>query len=246
MSKSKRRKKRRTKTKDTTSSGPVFFVQENPFANIPREEIEQGMLEAGRSYEKEFEESLEKLDALICSVDVVHLLSILAAYGLFVGITEAGKARKKESSLNQAHVELAQALVLRIPPSEQSFEPAVPDKVQEIWDLLPKVGRAFDLKRLAQIETTQTAEQKAVLFLQEQLRIHTQLVRNWGFFRKVISITKRLYTPLNRVYEEEVGLGACPRMGDPLFRIQHRVYLLPDWHNIMWSKSRNLYSRTAS
>jgi hypothetical protein len=169
------------------------------------------LLEAGRSYEQEFEESLAKLVGLIRSVDPLHLLSVLAVYGLFAGMTETGKIQQKKEpgiAVQQAHVELAQAVALTIPGDQLCDTPAMPDKVQEIWDLLIALGKAFHLKRLVQLQHAKTEEQKGVLQLQEHLRLNTQFVRNWGYFKRVIAITKRLYAPLDPLYQELVGFGA--------------------------------------
>lgn len=209
--KSRHRNGKDKKSRSKTSRGPVFLRTENPFRDIPDDVLARGLLEAGRSYEQEFEESLAKLADLIRSVDPLHLLSVLAVYGLFAGMTETGKIQRKkepETAVQQAHVELAQAVALTIPDDQLCDAPAIPDKVQEIWDLLIALGKAFHLKRLVQRQHARTEEQKGVLQLQEQLRLHTQFVRNWGYFKRVVAITRRLYAPLDSLYQESVGLGA--------------------------------------
>ncbi|NJR75675.1 MAG: hypothetical protein HC773_22775 [Scytonema sp. CRU_2_7] len=172
----------------------MFTQLNNPFSGLPQEIVAEIMVEAGRAHEREFKESLEKLLEKISSFDVLHLICILAVYGLFVGMTETGKtSKKKNSTIHQAHVELVQALALRSPFSEQSYEPIPPHQVQEIWDLLISFNTAFNLKRLVQIQNAKTEEKKAIIQVQEWLRLHTNIVRNWGYFRRVISIAKRLY-----------------------------------------------------
>ena len=211
MSKNKRNKRNKRKpTKSRhNSAGLVFTELNNPFFDLPKEVVAEILVEAGRSYEKEFKEALEKLLEKISSVDVLHLISILAVYGLSVGMTETGKtSKKKNPTIHQAHVELVQALALRSPFSEQSSEPIRPHQVQEIWDLLISFDTAFNLKRLVQIKNTKTDEKKAILQVQEWLRLHTNIVRNWGYFRRVISIAKRLYSKLDPLFRASVGLEA--------------------------------------
>ena len=183
---------------------------DNPFQGIPQDKLVQGLLEVGRSYDREFEEALSRLIGHIGTVNPLHLISVLSVYGLFAGITDTGKVQQKKTDkeFHQAHGELAQALVLTIPPKDVSANPAPPEDIQEIWDLLIKLGDAFYLKRLAQIERATTDQEKAILQLQERLRLHTQFVRNWGYFTRIISITKELYKPLDPVYENTVGIGA--------------------------------------
>lgn len=67
---------------------------------------------------------------------------------------------------------------------------------------------AFFAQRLVQIKGANTSEEKAILLLQERLRSHTHFVRNWGFYRRVIRISRSLYAPLNVIYERIVGLSA--------------------------------------
>jgi hypothetical protein len=207
MSKNKRGK---NKDKSRKNSSGLFLTQiKSPFADVPQEVVNKLLIETGQRYEKEFEESLKRLVEKIRSVDVLHLISVLAAYGLSVGMTESGKtSQKSNSTIRQSHVELVQALALSLPVTEHSSKPATPQEVQEIWDLLLTFDTAFNLKRLAQIQNATTEQQKAILGLQEDLRLHTHMVRNWGYFRHVISITKRLYLALDPVFQEAVGIGA--------------------------------------
>jgi hypothetical protein len=140
----KRNKKKPTKSRNN-SAGLVVTELNNPFSDLPQEVVAEILVEAGHSYEKEFKEALEKLLEKISSVDVLHLISILAVYGLSVGMTETGKtSKKKNPTIHQAHVELVQALALRSPFSEQSSEPIRPHQVQEIWDLLISFDTAFN------------------------------------------------------------------------------------------------------
>jgi hypothetical protein len=191
------------------SKGLVFTQLKSPFSDLSQEAIAEILVEAGRSYEREFKESLEKLVEKINSFDILHLLSILAVYGLTVGITETGKTSKhKNPTIRQSHVELVQALALRLSISEQSSEPIQPHQIQEIWDLLISFDTTFNLKRLVQIQNAKTEEKKAILQVQEWLRTHTNIVRNWGYFRRVISIAKRLYSELDPLFIMSVGLEA--------------------------------------
>jgi hypothetical protein len=200
-------KNRKISRKD--SEGLTFTKLNNPFSGLSQEVIDERLVEAGRSHEIEFKESLEKLVEKINSVDVLHLLSILAFYGLSVGMSETGKTSKnKNPTIRQSHVELVQALALRSSVSEQSSQSVPPHQVQEIWDLLISFDTAFNLKRLVQIKNAKTEQKKAVLQVQEWLRLHTNIVRNWGYFTRVISISKRLYSGLDPLFKISLGLDA--------------------------------------
>lgn len=112
------------------------------------------------------------------------------------------------ASIGQPHVELLQALALQMPHSQQSFFPAGPEKVQEVCDLLLSLSAAFDNKRYAQLASAESEQEKAVMLVQERLRLHTHRVRNWGYFRNVIAIIRDLYGPLDPQFQEEVGVSA--------------------------------------
>jgi len=204
-----KRNQKNPKISRKDSEGLKFTQLNNPFSGLSQEAIDEILVDAGRSHEIEFQESLEKLVEKISSVDVLHLLSILAFYGLSVGMTKTGKTSKnKNPTIRQSHVELVQALALRSSVSEQSSEPVQPHQVQEIWDLLISFDTAFNLKRLVQIKNAKTEKKIAILQLQELLRLHTSIVRNWGYFTRVISIAKRLYSRLDPLFKRSVGLEA--------------------------------------
>lgn len=214
MSKNKRNKgntKNQIKSRNDSanSEGLVFTEINNPFSGLSQEVVAEILVEAGRTHEIEFKESLEKLLEKINSVNALHLISMLAAYGLVVGITATGKtSKKRQPTLHQVHVELAQALALHSSFLEQPSEPIHPHQIQEIWDLLISLNDNFNFKRLIQIQNIKTEEQKAILELQEWLRLHTNIVRNWGYLRRVISIAKRLYSEIDSLFKTSVGLEA--------------------------------------
>jgi len=203
-------KKKRQKSQKNSSSGLFISELTNPFENISREEIEQIYLEISQSSANEFDDSLTELKNTIASVDPFHLLSVLANYGLTNGLSDSGERSKKDAdfTISQSHVEIVQALVLQIPEEELSETVAKPKQIQAFFDLLPKLSRVFSWRRLKQIQSNNTNEEKSILFLQEYLRANTQFVRNWGYFKKVIEISTRLYQPLDSYYKNTFGLEA--------------------------------------
>lgn len=187
-----------------------MFVMLDPLAEIERDDLAKELMSVGQSYHEEFDKLLPKLEDAIASANVLHLLSALAVHGLFGGMSEKGERRVHDESttVQQPQVELAQALALRIPMDGVSWQPAVPAQIQEIWDLLLATSKAFDLKRFIGVNGAQSKTDEAVLLLQERLRIHTHRVRNWGYHKQVIEITKALYGPLDRHFVEQTGLSA--------------------------------------
>ena len=80
MSKNKNNKRnKKNQTRPRKDSEGLFFTQlDNPFSGLPQEVVAEILVEAGRTHEREFKKSLENLLEKINSVDVLHLISILA------------------------------------------------------------------------------------------------------------------------------------------------------------------------
>ena len=177
-----------------------------PLTDDERQEL---YLEVGRKHQQEFETLLPQTIKLFETSDPLQVLSTLSVYGLTCGVTKTNVEMKdKPGSLTQFHVELAQALIMTIPENKISHIPIGPDGIQEIWDALISLGSCFGYKRMSQVNATADIKDKALLITQEHIRLNTQYVRNWGYYRQTIRIIRELYEPLNDIYEEQTGLSA--------------------------------------
>lgn len=203
-------KKKHYKSRTNKSSELIISEIHNPLADVSIEEFEQIYLKISQSSTVKFNEALAKLKTTIASVDPFHLLSVLSNYGLTNGLSDSGERAKKDAdfTISQSHVEIIQALVLQIPEGKISKIPAKSQQIQVFFDLLPQLSIAFAWKRLEQITKAKTRKEKFILKFQEHLRLNTQFVRNWGYFQRVIEITKRLYQPLDSYYRDSIGLEA--------------------------------------
>jgi len=199
-----RKKKRHGKKKST---GPVMMI--HPLSRIPHDIALKGFVEIGKSNQEKFPLLLSKVTQILKSYDPLHIISALSMYGLTTGMTAGGKKRPhfRDKEFNQSHAELVQALSLQISEDSLNMTPANPDILQTLFDVLPDLGQAFALQRLVSIEQEKTEQQKSIQLLQEHLRLHTQNVRNWGYFHKVINISKSLYAPLDVLFENHLGIS---------------------------------------
>jgi hypothetical protein len=118
------------------------------------------------------------------------------------------KPLHKDRQFTQAHVELVQALFLTIPASDLVTNPPEASSIQSLFDTLPKLGESFSLQRMVIMEKERSPEQKAITLIQELLRLHTQSVRNWGYFDKVLRIVLDLYKPLDKTFVDHIGVSA--------------------------------------
>jgi hypothetical protein len=137
-----RRKKEKAARKKERESGPVYF--KHPLSNIQREDLLKGLGEIGNSAEERFGSNIQKVSDLMHSVDALQTISTLAVYGLFVGVTGAGETRPlSQGRINQAHVELIQAVSLQIPEQQSRITPPNADSIQTLFDTLPELAEAF-------------------------------------------------------------------------------------------------------
>lgn len=206
-----RKARKRSKRKGFVPRIPrsSFVAVQHPLSNVPYEEIRKVCIATGKQSEKDFQNLLSKTQELFRSFDPLHLLSILSAYGLSISITESGKTKpKKPLSFSVPHAELAQAFTLKTPKSDIANKLATPSDIQEIWDLLLSLNESFSLKRFALAENMASKEERTTLMLQEHVRLHTQNVRNWSYYKTAFKLYNKLYTPLDNIYEKHIGISA--------------------------------------
>lgn len=210
MSKNRKKRNKRHSQKPNAAATSDLVAVTYPFSTLPRESLIKGLIELGKIHQEEFSTTLTEIEELIRSIDPLHALSTLSVYGLFGSIDDKGNISKGYlgEKFNQSHVELIQALILRTPAATQLPPPAEPGAIQKLFDLLPVVAESFHLQRLVQMGKEQSQDKKAILLVQEELRMHTQGVRNWGFFSRVISVIKRLCKPIDPLFESKIGLTA--------------------------------------
>lgn len=200
---------RRQKVVRQPKPGGMVFMK-HPLSNLPREAVLKGLIEIGKNHQDEFPTRLGGVESILRSVDPLLTISMLATYGLMGGVDDKGHVSSgyMGEEFNQSHVELTQALYLRIPFSECSREFPNPNTIQQLFDLLQEVGKAYSMRRFVQLQDEQSDENKGVMTIQEELRLHTQTVRNWGFLSRVAGITKRLCAPIDDVFLTKIGIPA--------------------------------------
>jgi len=199
---------KKLKTFGKMAPRPSVVAREHPLSHIPHEEMRKICIELGKKNEEVFQSLLTKTQQLFKSFEPLHLLSVIAAYGLTAWMTESGKTKSKEPfSFSLQHAEQAQAFALKIPQSDFSRKIANPDNVQEIFDSLVSLNESFSLQRLGDIENTNN-EERTTLMLQEHIRLYTQNARNWGYYNTIMKIYTKMYTPLDHIFETHISISA--------------------------------------
>ncbi len=183
---------------------------EHPFSQVPHDILIKGLIEAGKSSQEEFPLQLAAIINLIRSVNPLQAIATLSAYRLTMSVTDTGRMRPlhKNRKFNQSHIERLQAISLQIRIDELSPTPPPSETIQKLFDTLPDLGDSFRLQRMAVLEQERNAEQKSVGLLQEHLRLHTQGVRNWGYFKKVVRLARRLCDTTGPLFQKHPGITA--------------------------------------
>lgn len=187
--------------------GPTLQYVRNPFATLTAEEQAELRKHLREQAAQHHDEAVAEVRGVLSQYDWEALLCVLASYGLTVPVGNEGVTRPDhEAPLLQCHVELCQALALTIRPDELGAEPFHPEVVQTLWDSLTKLVEANQFRRLPVDGLADGADEaKAVAFLQERMKSHTLLVRNWGYYSQILQIATELVCPMDGQFEEERG-----------------------------------------
>jgi len=228
-----------SQSREKNNEGPVFFQQENPFKGLSRAEINAILQSMGEKDAGEFLAEFEKLRALVSKVSPSHLLSQLSVYGLSAAMAASGEIRKRDESetIQQCHIEFIQALVLSTAPEQIVRKHATGEQVQQIWDLVIQLSKHFATQRFQEAIKATTQEERAVQSFQELLRLHTQFIRNWGYFSQVKKISYQLYEPLSAVFKSATGVSTTE-----IIRFFEALCSIVDERvNHRWQRLRDLF-----
>jgi len=203
--KSKELKKKKIKNADK-SLGPAFQMIPNPFAGLDDDTRKKAIQEIAQNSEKTYQESLAKIKELLHKYDPVTILSVISSYGLTVGVGDSGiQAKDSDYTIYQAHIEICQAFALQLKPEEMQKLPFGPDVVEELWDSLVNLMNAYNYRGLAQNIDNESEDAIAVKLLQQGIRGSTQMVRNWGYFSQVKSISQEIYSFFDKALKDKYG-----------------------------------------
>jgi len=181
----------------------------HPYSHINREQLKAKLVAEGADSLRKLPELCEEIREMLQRSYPLHLLAVLAGYGLQSTVTAEGVSPVRiMSGIEQHHVELLQALTLTVSRDQWGQLPAKADEIQQMIDKLGELADAFYRSRFLALAKEADAEQRAVLLLQERLRGHTQFVRNWGYHGSVVEISRELYGALDGELNAVYGFGA--------------------------------------
>lgn len=176
---------------------------------IPPEEHEAfkaAVLDAAKANVDAFEPGVEDLRKIFRAHSPEKIMAAFSIYGLQATVGPNGP-RKVLENIEQFHAELLQALILTMPVEDWGIAPAFGQIMEPVFEGMPKLAMAVFHQRLLQRDALGDTDAGAVLELQERIRLHTQAVRNWGYYTEVVRISRELYGFLDKPMREALGFG---------------------------------------
>lgn len=207
--KSREKKLRRESRRHADGAAGLQLSQfEHPLAGIPKAKIAEFFQVTGHAQAERFAETTARIQDLVAKVHPLCLLSSLAAYGLVSTLKSDGSIGSMISlKILPAHVELAHALCLRLPDSKRGA-PAMGETMQGIFDTLIEWPEQFHAKRMVQLQESLPELDRKQLFVQERIRVATQMLRNWAFPEQVRKVADEIVAPLDVRFEAKFGFRA--------------------------------------
>lgn len=192
-----------------TEYGSTVLVAELPFSKIDQEAFRVALQSDAKEALAALPQIILALQNIFRSVFPPHLISTIACFGMMSPVGPGGANGKGLiSGIEQHHIELLQAFLLAIDRSEWGDEPASPFQIQEAIDLIKAISTAFHTQRALQLEENTNPERRYAFGLQEQMRDHTQMVRNWGYQDNMLEIVRSWHSPIGEVLTNHHGFSA--------------------------------------
>jgi len=206
-------------TSRSSRPGDYRFLT-SPFSGVPDGEVASALRSLGEESDRAFQEAFRQLDEQTLAVDPIMLLSVFAYHDL---TRLAGDPYRGDASTNrpQSDLELLQALILRHHRTAFNDRPVLWDGYRDIGGLLTEATTAFRSRQFARVDESSTGTERHRFAALEHMRLHTQVVRNWGHAEQVMRIVTELFAPLDSEIETIVGVrvGHLVQMWDKLAEV---------------------------
>lgn len=212
----KKKKSKPAKRSSISKRGPFFAP--HPFNSIPFKARRDLAIDHSHKALIKFNELLPKIQTLIAEHDPLHTVGLLSAYGLMGAPTQQAENKRLSwtPKLQQGHVEYLQALALRNKFSKRETYPE-PGIIQQFFDGLPELFQEHQAmqtaRKLEQFEEGTTLADPVLGGIQDFLRAHTAVVRNWGYFGNVTRISADLLSRMDPYYESVAGMKLSKIVG---------------------------------
>jgi hypothetical protein len=199
---------RKKSTKKTTPKVSGISIDTFSIRDEQHAQFKDALLSEARQNVNAFPDLIENLHEIFRKTSPECILATFGFYGARAAVDSDGSTRKLANDIEQHHIEFLQALVLTLPLEDWGRGPSHGGIMQLVFDMMPKVAQTFFQMRLLEKEDELDPQKKAISSLQERIRLHTQVVRNWGYYSEVIRLSRELYSPLDKKFAASLGFTA--------------------------------------
>jgi hypothetical protein len=197
-------------------------ILELPISRIDKDAHRNELIAMGEEAAESFPIHIESLQNLFRTVFPPDILATIANWGMLSPVGPDGTSGNGMiEGINQHHIELLQALMLTIDSHEWGKQRATSSHIQQAINTIKEVSFTFHAQRLQQLRESQDNDALLVVELQEKMRYHTQMVRNWGYYDDMLRIVRSWHAPLDRAIERHHGFSAS----DLISTVEHLVSL---------------------
>jgi len=166
--------------------------------------------------------NIEKLESitsdlsnLFCRSNPFILIAHIINYGLMVHVDDntGVTTRDSEQKVYQWQIEVLQAVLLSIEPSELGKAYPAPTDISELIELVDNLGTHMSIVDINPNIDFSDKKALSVFEVVNHIKANTRTVRNWGYHHQVLKISKELYTPLDSFFIKEYGLSSQKVIG---------------------------------
>lgn len=206
MPKSRKRKPKQKAAPRYPSSQNSMILQKMDFATEEsQKKFKHAALKSANMDVEKYPALLNQLFGVLRKHMPESVLSTFGFYGARATMNDKGQTRSLTHDIEQHHIELLQGMALTLPATEWGKAPPKAEVMQTVFDIVPQISNTIFKRRLIAEADEVDDGQRALMALQEKIRLHTQVVRNWGYFSEVKLICRELYTPLDAKLEAAAG-----------------------------------------
>lgn len=192
------------------SRRPGMAIREVKAGDVDRDALRFASITDAHAATEAFPRHLERIREILRACFPPHVLAVVSSWSVTHKAGPDGVAVDGIiPGLEQHHVELLQALLLRMDRWEWGVESASYQQIGEVIVELKALATAFQRRRVLEIDKVRfDPERLAVALIQERLRDQTQMVRNWGRYDEMVRIVRELHAPLDDGLRSHHGFAA--------------------------------------
>ena len=189
---------------------PGMVVRELKGSDIDRDAHRAFSVDEARKAVAAFPGHIEAILAVFREAYPPHVIATIACWGMSQPAgPDMVSTKGLIEGIEQHHIELLQALLLTLERWEWGREPASNQQIQAAIDAVNALATAFHRRRMIQLEDLGDDLDRLVsIGLQERMRDHTQMVRNWGYYDDMVRIVRALHAPLDAAFAAHHGYSA--------------------------------------